>query len=809
MLTLNSDFLLEFTSKVSAPVDLQDLTAHRASILVSLLEWIGARNSFAILWLIDSNPKNALKKCCTAWVVASTDGLVKFAPSLPPLDDPPAIYIKEPSKRFFGKEDLERINGETRSAFNNSWLNTGETSKLLVEHNSVLLPITARKLDLNYNTTKLPVSSLDSEHIGFVQVFSDDEFPAHLAELAELPLKIWGNYIQHERKMRAMDGVEYFVQRLRSVVEFDAFVETACNALKSIVNCSRTSAYRRVYQQDFANAECIYDSAQQITSSIFTYPPGTIVFDSFDRMHKSPGAHVSRIWDVTDQKEMSANFRDAQLDESDKMAGVENKKASMVIVSITAPVHGKNGADSKAALVIKLFSEFGDRNIGGRFSETEQYIIAAAAQHISARLPWLLFKKRLSLLKDQIGPNSGVPGSRDENSSLALGDRTDKFLRSSASSIDFVSEIIVVEDEQLFPEGSDAAFVQPPVIYPHNSKLSTDEIQAIKQTSSKKPLLIEIGSRHFFCGRIETGDRSVAWVVVFVESENLTEQDYELVEIVFSETMAFWYGKRDLGEERRKKLEQGHAVLSTLGSALNNIRNAQEIFLEAREMDREEAYDWVFKAAQMRRHLADAVMSGEITRSIFWADRITEKEISPSDIVVETIDLEAITKSLARVFRASANRRGLAIDVSGNYPHDLPVIKGDRQLLTVAMINLIENAVKHSFRDQRIIIRYGYIRPRKWFYQVSNVGVHISEATQKAVLAMGARQAPPAGFASKHGLGFGLAIIQRVLFAHGAHQGLKISSTPLSFGNNRSTITVGFELGVDQVGNAFDNSSRR
>ncbi len=795
------DAVLELAETVTNQTTRQSLSEHRAKILRAFGRTVAPdQHCYLILWLTDRYPKDEERRRCTAWVVTSESEIL----DLTSLDD---IRQKKPfslpSVDFdnFAAMPTRDVEEKLSAALEESMIQPLLKLPNRVRSSSRFYPVKAHRLDLNFLIPRKDPSMNPTETIGYVQVIGSSIEPRITFDQACKLLKVWGNAIQNERKMRAMDGLEKFVQSLRRKLELEEFVETACGSIQEIVNCSRVFAFKREFNHDNTNSTCLWDTQNASRRNDLTILPGQIVHDQFDMTLRAPGTHVARVIDVSDEEELKAHFKAAQLDESDLKSGYVEKHAGMMIVCISAPINGRSGNSSKTVLLLKLISVVGAKNIGGTFSETEQYIVAAAAQYIAARLPWLLFKRRLDELKKpptlvQTEPGDGLSGTDDT--------WLTEFADHCTQSIDFISKVCVVKDEQMFPQTP-----VPKVVLPLSSELSDDEISEITSANTAE-INTSKGANSLFCyARIASDQFSSAWAAIFVESSELTEQDFELVEYIISDLSRLWHVQRGVGEERRKSLERGHSVISTLSAGLDNIELAHDHFMLSRELSPEDAYHEIFVRPQMRRTLTDGKFYTDLTRGIFQADRLTKSKISRSDLEIINLNLPKTIGHLVKIFNKRADRRGIKINVVGEYNESYPLIFADRILIVVAMMNILDNAVKHSFRGNRVEIRYGYRKNYRWFFQVENEGIHIPEGMIDNLMMLGIRQGTPKGYHYRAGQGLGLAITNRILKAHEENATVKITSLEHSQFENNASITVGFELGTGSRGKHIQNNPFR
>jgi two-component system phosphate regulon sensor histidine kinase PhoR len=91
-------------------------------------------------------------------------------------------------------------------------------------------------------------------------------------------------------------------------------------------------------------------------------------------------------------------------------------------------------------------------------------------------------------------------------------------------------------------------------------------------------------------------------------------------------------------------------------------------------------------------------------------------------------------------------------------------IKGDRETIAEALINLLDNAIKYSDEQKQISVRTG-INEGYYFVEVQDRGIGISEANQKAIFEKFFRVSSEVS-AQRKGTGLGLSLVKYIMDAH-------------------------------------------
>jgi signal transduction histidine kinase len=113
-------------------------------------------------------------------------------------------------------------------------------------------------------------------------------------------------------------------------------------------------------------------------------------------------------------------------------------------------------------------------------------------------------------------------------------------------------------------------------------------------------------------------------------------------------------------------------------------------------------------------------------------------------------------------------------NVNTELPDTLPPVEGDKDALTSAVLNLLDNAIKYSPEDAPVALQAS--REDGWVtIGVRDRGCGIALEEQRRIFDRFYRGAQTSGSASQ-GVGLGLALVKRIADAHGAR--LRVESAP-------------------------------
>ena len=139
---------------------------------------------------------------------------------------------------------------------------------------------------------------------------------------------------------------------------------------------------------------------------------------------------------------------------------------------------------------------------------------------------------------------------------------------------------------------------------------------------------------------------------------------------------------------------------------------------------------------------------------------------------------EVIAKALAEVELLTVDKQQ---DLNSDYPSDLPMICGDATLLTRALVNLLDNAIKYSPPDSQISVR-AWSQNETIKVQIQDAGYGIPAEALPHLFDRFYRE--PSREQEIAGTGLGLNIVKRIVESH--HGQIHVASTP----GQGSTFTI-------------------
>ncbi len=130
--------------------------------------------------------------------------------------------------------------------------------------------------------------------------------------------------------------------------------------------------------------------------------------------------------------------------------------------------------------------------------------------------------------------------------------------------------------------------------------------------------------------------------------------------------------------------------------------------------------------------------------------------------VMEPIDLVAVAEEMAELYEPAAQDAGFELQLSAK---PTPPIKGSRELISQALANFLDNALKYAEGGTLIEIRVGPLKSGGAVLSVTDNGPGVAEQDRKRILQRFVRLEQSR---STPGSGLGLSLVAAIARAHGA-----------------------------------------
>lgn len=192
---------------------------------------------------------------------------------------------------------------------------------------------------------------------------------------------------------------------------------------------------------------------------------------------------------------------------------------------------------------------------------------------------------------------------------------------------------------------------------------------------------------------------------------------------------------------------------------------------------------------------AESERLGRLVENILHLSRI---EAGVKEYRLEDTDVGALAEETASRFRRQSVLREIRLEtaIAGGMPH----LRADKEALSRALLNLLDNAVKYSAGEPRIALQ-AWADGDRVCLQVTDTGVGISPAEQRRIFEKFYR-ARAAQESCVTGSGIGLPIVDHIVRAHGGQ--VRLESEP----GKGTRVTIELPAGPPSGTNPGDSRPR-
>jgi signal transduction histidine kinase len=285
--------------------------------------------------------------------------------------------------------------------------------------------------------------------------------------------------------------------------------------------------------------------------------------------------------------------------------------------------------------------------------------------------------------------------------------------------------------------------------------------------------------------------RSVLVLGPFGATVQIAEEWHFLTEIarIISVFARIGFEVLFLEQERRRWKNTAtlltHEVKTALTTITTPIGIARTIIQKNSSRESERA-DEQLRQAEDRSLLLGRITSGTL-------EGITIK-VEADDLEIQNYSLSALVENCATGFVPAAGARNLDLVIDPSIGI-LPNVDIDVPHMTIALANLIENAIKYSFSKSKIFIRSHLniasgVDQATAVIEVDNIGYEIREEDRKRIFEVGERGGDEARIKLIAGSGYGLWQTRSIVKAHGGEVHVKFYPTAIRKHEGRASRVI-------------------
>ncbi|CAG0953477.1 Virulence sensor protein BvgS [Anaerolineales bacterium] len=243
-------------------------------------------------------------------------------------------------------------------------------------------------------------------------------------------------------------------------------------------------------------------------------------------------------------------------------------------------------------------------------------------------------------------------------------------------------------------------------------------------------------------------------------------------------------------EQERRRWENTatlltHEYKTTLNTITMPIGMARAILQKSGVRDAERADEYL-KQAEDRSLLLARITSGTLEGLVI--------KVEPEDLDIESYSLSALVENCVSGFMETARKKNLELVIDSSIGI-LPQADVDVPRLTIALANLVENAIKYSFSKSRIFIRSHLnitsgMDLASAIIEVDNIGFEIREQDRQRIFEVGERGGGATRIKRIPGSGYGLWEARSIVESHGGEIHVKIHPTAIHRQEGRASRVV-------------------
>lgn len=222
-----------------------------------------------------------------------------------------------------------------------------------------------------------------------------------------------------------------------------------------------------------------------------------------------------------------------------------------------------------------------------------------------------------------------------------------------------------------------------------------------------------------------------------------------------------------LAEEGREHVietfaELRHAVRSAIAGVVGYVAEARGCFELYRKMDYAPS---VLSQSRFRKALERADFAAKRSSYLLEESRFLLSQITRESLRLSSHSVAAVVIGVLNTLRPYAEERRIEISWNSHFVHASDHAEFDRPLVEMMIFNVVENAVKYSYRNRKVQVDLGANRDH-WKVTVRDYGAPILEWDRDIIFQPFTRRPRGQGAEQRPGTDLGLAVARQIAMAH-------------------------------------------
>lgn len=252
-------------------------------------------------------------------------------------------------------------------------------------------------------------------------------------------------------------------------------------------------------------------------------------------------------------------------------------------------------------------------------------------------------------------------------------------------------------------------------------------------------------------------------VLGLLRPDDLSPYELKLIDIFSKELSQALRGEQELERELKDLVQIRHTVRSGLTGAIGHITTA----LNSYEVCEQEHFaPLVFAAVNLGDDLHWANHFAKKMQVLMEESRFLLSDISRNSLRIGSGSVTSLVELVIKSVAPFAKLRKIEIKLVNRVSADADQVPIDFQLVDMLVFNLLDNAVKYSYRDQPVFVDL-FIDRGDWKLRVTDFGVYIEEQFRREIFKPFARIQTGDDDTARPGTGLGLAVALKIAKAHG------------------------------------------
>lgn len=229
-----------------------------------------------------------------------------------------------------------------------------------------------------------------------------------------------------------------------------------------------------------------------------------------------------------------------------------------------------------------------------------------------------------------------------------------------------------------------------------------------------------------------------------------------------------------------------HAVRSGLTGVVGYVHEALGCFEAYRQMDFAPS---VLSQARFRKALQRANFAAAKTQALLEESRFLLGRIARPTLRLGHHSISDVVRHALDALRPAADERNIELSYNNRLQAHENRAVFDRPLIELLVFNLVDNAIKYSFRNRVVAITLSSAKGR-WRLDVTDSGVYIRPDDVDIIFQPFTRRVSGRFTDGRPGTGLGLAVAREIVTAHGG----KIGCSSKKITNEMAETTFNVEL---------------